>query len=676
MATVVHAANAHTTISGGWTNPSNAFATTTDGVFATISSVKNTTQNGDFGFANFTTAEIPDGSTINSVTVTVNWGMTASVTGGVLGTQLRNGSTSLGTETTQTSITQQNATQVVTSGVSLSDLRSASTLLKARTRCTKGNTSTAMTGNLDFLSLTVDFTPPPPGDRLVDVTGKAKATAQRRARHAGGITLLAAVAVAPNNIAVNRAIPLGITARMTSGVGQTVRLAPITQVRKRIDPQHKGGSFAGGLVPAFALNARVNQPIPLTITARVTSGSQAPLVPPYRLQVHRNRPKPHPGGVTSLGLLLPASDLGIRVNKPIPLTISAIMTGATIAPAAGVLSIERADPKPRRGRVILVKANPTITRVLSVNKPIPLSITAAMTSSHALTVNQPIPLTVLARLSANVDLSVNQAIPITISSHVSVDSLLAVDRAIPLSIAAAITSVSGRSLTVSRAIPLGISSTLSANVDLTVNRPLPIGIVSTMSGAILLNVNQAIPLQIQARLITVVVSAGTPGPTAVDVLTYQPSTVDLVNAASSVDLVNFLGSSLDILNQRSSLTILSSESPDMPNLVQPMKQGDTSPSLVATLGTLQDDGTIAPDDLTGCAVVVNIKLGSKLIVTDGACTVVDAVNGKAQYDWGANDTAKSGDAQAEFKSTTLAGKVKRYPDSGNFIVKITPQVGP
>src|ERR1051326_6333119 len=103
MATVIHAANAHTVVTTGWTNPSNAFSTTTDGVFATASPAANSTVSGDYGFANFTAAEIPDGSVINSITVTVNWGMSVSVTGGVLGTQLRNNGVALGTETTQSS---------------------------------------------------------------------------------------------------------------------------------------------------------------------------------------------------------------------------------------------------------------------------------------------------------------------------------------------------------------------------------------------------------------------------------------------------------------------------------------------------------------------------------------------------------------------------------------------
>ena len=159
MPTVTKAANAHTTVTTGWTSPANAYATTGDDVYATAAPAKNATINGDFGFPAFTSSDIPAGSTVNSVTVTVEWGMTAAVTGGTLGVQLHNpAGTALGTETTQTTTTEVQATQVVTSGITLTDLGTANVVV-ARTRCSKGNTNTAMTGNLDFISLTVDYSP-------------------------------------------------------------------------------------------------------------------------------------------------------------------------------------------------------------------------------------------------------------------------------------------------------------------------------------------------------------------------------------------------------------------------------------------------------------------------------------------------------------------------------------
>jgi hypothetical protein len=159
MSTVTKAANAHTVVATGWTNPSNAYATTGDNNYATIASAKNTTYSGDFGFPDFTSSDIPNDSTINSVTVYVEWGMTASVTGGTLGCQPRLNGANSGTELTKTTTTE--AAQSVAFGtVTLTDLRSASSLLKARCRVTKGNSSTGMTGNLDYVYVTVDYTEP------------------------------------------------------------------------------------------------------------------------------------------------------------------------------------------------------------------------------------------------------------------------------------------------------------------------------------------------------------------------------------------------------------------------------------------------------------------------------------------------------------------------------------
>lgn len=161
MPTVTKAANVHTIVTTGWTSSGNAFATTGDNVYATAAPGKSATINGDFGFPAFTTADIPAGSTINSVTATVEWFMSAAVTGGLLGVQIFNGATALGTETTNatktSSASEGQDTQVVTTGIALADLQTAGTV-KARVRATKGNTTTAMTANLDFVSLTVDYT--------------------------------------------------------------------------------------------------------------------------------------------------------------------------------------------------------------------------------------------------------------------------------------------------------------------------------------------------------------------------------------------------------------------------------------------------------------------------------------------------------------------------------------
>ena len=625
MATVIRAANAHTVVIGGWVNPSNAFSTTNDGVFATAVSSRNATIDGDFGFPDFTAADIPTGSQIRSVTVTVNWGMTAAVTGGVLGVQLRNGAVALGTETTQTITTQQTATQIVLTGVSLADLRSASTLLKARVRCTKGNTSAAMTGNLDSVSLTVSYSPPRLG-LVTKVTGEAFRRAANLGRRSGGLVILASVAVSGNNIVVNQPIPIGITA---TAVGPTVASHP----------------------------------------ARSTI-----------VVVKKRHPKPRGAGRIELGLSIPAAPAGAAsaaLNQPIPISLSS--TG-DVPPAlaywGGIYTVHKGPPKPHKGRVIARKAPLKVGVVGSLSRPIPITISSTASVGIDAVVSQPIPITILAT-GANGGIGnvvVDQPIPIAILAATSVQMDAVLDQPIPISITAEGFGQVAVSGALDQPIVIAISATGSVQVTGTLNQVIPIGILAPASVVMQVVVDQPIPVGITAMAVEQTATA-TANPTIVDVLS-GGSTVDILSGGSTVDLQNINPSTVDILSSGTTVNILSSESADMPNLSQPIKQGDTSPLLVATLDTLAPDGTISPDDLSGCTVVLNLKLGSKLVVAAGACTILDAVNGKVQYAWGANDTAKAGDAHAEFRSTDITGKVKRYPDYGDFIVKITPQVGP
>jgi hypothetical protein len=158
VATVTKAANAHTVVATGWTNPANCYATTNDSTYATIISAKNATYSGDFGFPAFTTGDIPDGSTINSVTVYTTYGVTVATTGMLVGIQCRRntGGVTLGSEITTAAASMADA-NVVATGATLTDLRTANEF-RARARVTKGSTSTASTGNIDRLYVTVDYT--------------------------------------------------------------------------------------------------------------------------------------------------------------------------------------------------------------------------------------------------------------------------------------------------------------------------------------------------------------------------------------------------------------------------------------------------------------------------------------------------------------------------------------
>jgi|SRR5215471_11907163 len=113
----------------------------------------------------------------------------------------------------------------------------------------------------------------------------------------------------------------------------------------------------------------------------------------------------------------------------------------------------------------------------------------------------------------------------------------------------------------------------------------------------------------------------------------------------------------------------------MGNLVHTIKQGDLRPSIVTPLGTLQDDGSLVPDNLTGCTVVLNATLGSKVIIAAGPVTITNAPLGQVQYDFRTGETNQVGDMQAEFKVIDTTGKPERYPNNGNFIIKVYRQVG-
>lgn len=159
MPTVTRAANAHTVVTTGWTNPSNAFATSGDNVYATAAPGKNATVSGDYGFADFTSSDIPDGATIDAVRIVSEVNLSAVVTGGVYGCQPRVSGANSGTEATKTTTTEEQVTATFGS-VTLSDLRSASTVIKARCRGSKGNTTSALTVSLDFVRIEVDYSTP------------------------------------------------------------------------------------------------------------------------------------------------------------------------------------------------------------------------------------------------------------------------------------------------------------------------------------------------------------------------------------------------------------------------------------------------------------------------------------------------------------------------------------
>lgn len=169
MAEVTKAANAHTTIAGnGWTNPSNAYAAAADTNYATTLTgitTKNYSDTGDFGFPDFSSSDIPDGSTINAVYIDyygeylsgtgpgVMWGIIGRISGADAGTEV--------TDAANTS--PASSTWTFTTVPTLANLRSASSVIKARVRGSKGSTSSTFTIYTDGIALRVDYTAPSAG---------------------------------------------------------------------------------------------------------------------------------------------------------------------------------------------------------------------------------------------------------------------------------------------------------------------------------------------------------------------------------------------------------------------------------------------------------------------------------------------------------------------------------
>ncbi len=154
------AANGNAAVTTGWTNAANAQRreqiTTTS---ASAAPAKNATIDSDYSFADITSTDIPDSSTINSVKMSIYGAIDAVVTGGLIGVQGRLSGANSGTEATKA--TTGNALVTTTLGtVALSDLRAASTNLKARVRATKGNTASAMTGTIYLVRMEVSYTAP------------------------------------------------------------------------------------------------------------------------------------------------------------------------------------------------------------------------------------------------------------------------------------------------------------------------------------------------------------------------------------------------------------------------------------------------------------------------------------------------------------------------------------
>lgn len=116
--------------------------------------------------------------------------------------------------------------------------------------------------------------------------------------------------------------------------------------------------------------------------------------------------------------------------------------------------------------------------------------------------------------------------------------------------------------------------------------------------------------------------------------------------------------------------------PTRPSFVQQyfeLKQDDTSPAIVATI---KDNlGRIV--DLSGCTVrflMAKPGPGSPTKVA-AAAALLDAPNGRVQYQWTTGDTDTPGDYIGEFEFTTAGGLIFSCPNDSWLDIRVLADLG-
>lgn len=202
----------------GWTNASRA--TADDGSYATCGPSKNQTTTGDWDWDAFTDSEIPVGSTIDSVTLEVQWKV--STTSSVATFHYRVGNNgSFDTDQTDTSEPTGDKTSSVAyaAAPSETDVKTAGRLV-ARIAGQRGNSNTAVTFSLDYAKLTVAFTAPQPSASVTGTGGGVFTPSSTSSRY------LAAAATGGGVASLAEATDRAVAAAATGGGVAT--LQPVT----------------------------------------------------------------------------------------------------------------------------------------------------------------------------------------------------------------------------------------------------------------------------------------------------------------------------------------------------------------------------------------------------------------------------------------------------------------
>lgn len=87
-------------------------------------------------------------------------------------------------------------------------------------------------------------------------------------------------------------------------------------------------------------------------------------------------------------------------------------------------------------------------------------------------------------------------------------------------------------------------------------------------------------------------------------------------------------------------------------------QGDTAPDITTTI-TVEDDPTQPIDLNTVSGIRFQMrKANDRRYTVNAEANIIDAVNGKCSYTWGANDLSIPGEYQFQWEITYIGGRIQ------------------
>lgn len=101
-----------------------------------------------------------------------------------------------------------------------------------------------------------------------------------------------------------------------------------------------------------------------------------------------------------------------------------------------------------------------------------------------------------------------------------------------------------------------------------------------------------------------------------------------------------------------------------------IKQGDTLPVLRATI---YEPGGSTPTGLHDCTVILLIRDTGGDTLLSAECSIIDAAQGRVEYQWQAGDTETVGVHRGEFRVIHPSG-IATVPNRGHFLISVTENI--